>query len=134
MGGVNDGTRSAALLVYSLVHQMAPGSQHRISQPVSDNRFLPVPARQGLLGYWFGLSEGGWSICVARGRALFGCHCRRAQEIYCPYSCGAHPDVAPGRRSAGSIDRFSSRIRGRDCRKAPQTRPTLSSGLAETLF
>jgi hypothetical protein len=42
--------------------------------------------------------------------------------------------VAPGRRSAGSIDWFSSRIRGRDGRKAPQPRPTLSSRLARNTY
>ena len=52
---------SAGLLVYSLVHQMAPGSQHRISPDATagcrhrfacafDGRFIPVPAREELLG------------------------------------------------------------------------------------
>ena len=132
------------------------GCGHRLAC-ASDDRFIPVPAREGLLGYWFGLSEGGWSLCVARGRAVLAAtasgsrpfaarygsrsrlargpgHDERARDLLPHSRCVAYTDVALRRRSAGSIDRFSSRIRGRDCRKAAQTRPTLSSGLARNTY
>ena len=123
------------------------GCRHRFACAF-DGRFIPVPAREGLLGYWLGLSEGGWSICVARGRALLAAaapgsrpfaagyrsrsrlarrpgHDECARDLLPHSRCVAYPDVAPGRRSAGSIDRFSSRIRRRSRRKAPSNQPNV---------